>query len=59
MNAAPPKIPRFARDKLQDKLRPVYEEWQRDLAHDVPERDIATLARTVDRLIAELSQNLS
>ena len=43
---------------LVDKLRPVYEEWQRELAHDVPERDIATLARTVDRLIAELSQNL-
>ena len=41
---------------LVDKLRPVYEEWLRKLGHDVPERELAALTRTVDRLIAELEQ---
>ncbi len=37
-----------------DKLRPAYEEWQRDLGSDVSERDLAALTRTVDRLIERL-----
>ena len=41
---------------LVDKLRPRYEEWRRKLGHDVPERELAALTRTVDRLIAELEQ---
>jgi len=41
---------------LVEKLRPLYEEWRRQLGHDVPERELAALTRTVDRLIAELEQ---
>jgi len=41
---------------LVDKLRPVYEEWRRSLGHDLPERELTALTRTVDRLIAELEQ---
>jgi len=41
---------------LVDKLRPAYEEWQRALAHDLPERDIAALTRTLDRLISDLER---
>ncbi len=41
---------------LVEKFRPLYEEWRGKLAHDLPERDIATLKRTVDRLIYELEQ---
>jgi DNA-binding MarR family transcriptional regulator len=41
---------------LVDKLRPAYEEWRRELAQDVPERDLAALTRTVDRLISDLEQ---
>jgi DNA-binding MarR family transcriptional regulator len=41
---------------LVEKLRPLYEEWRGRLGHDLPERDIAALTRTVDRLIAELEQ---
>jgi DNA-binding MarR family transcriptional regulator len=37
-----------------EKLRPAYEAWQRALAGDVAERDLATLTRTVDRLIDRL-----
>ena len=37
-----------------EKLRPAYEEWQRDLGSDVSERDLAALTRTVDRLIERL-----
>ena len=37
-----------------EKLRPAYEAWQRELGSDVAERDLATLTRTVDRLIARL-----
>ena len=44
---------------LVDKLRPAYEQWRRAIAHDVPDRDMAALTRTVDRLISELSQSLS
>jgi DNA-binding MarR family transcriptional regulator len=41
---------------LVEKFRPVYEEWRGKLGHDLPERDMAALTRTVDRLIAELEQ---
>jgi DNA-binding MarR family transcriptional regulator len=41
---------------LVEKFRPVYLEWRGKLGHDLPERDIAALTRTVDRLIAELEQ---
>jgi DNA-binding MarR family transcriptional regulator len=41
---------------LVDKFRPVYQEWRERLGHDLPEREIAALTRTVDRLIAELEQ---
>jgi DNA-binding MarR family transcriptional regulator len=41
---------------LVEKFRPVYLEWRGRLGHDLPERDIAALTRTVDRLIAELEQ---
>ena len=38
-----------------EKLRPAYEEWRRALAGDISERDIAAVARTVDRLIEQLA----
>src|SRR2546423_7819723 len=41
---------------LVDKLRPAYQQWRERLGHDLPEREIAALTRTVDRLIAELEQ---
>ena len=41
---------------LVDKLRPAYQEWRGRLGRDLPEREIAALTRTVDRLIAELEQ---
>ncbi|MDQ6800864.1 MAG: MarR family transcriptional regulator [Acidobacteriota bacterium] len=41
---------------LVDKFRPAYQEWREQLGHDLPEREIAALTRTVDRLIAELEQ---
>lgn len=41
---------------LVDKFRPAYQEWRERLGHDLPEREIAALTRTVDRLIAELEQ---
>ena len=41
---------------LVDKFRPAYQQWRERLGHDLPERDIAALTRTVDRLIAELEQ---
>ena len=37
-----------------DKLRPAYSEWLGTLGKDVSERDLQSLTRTVDRLIAEL-----
>ncbi len=39
-----------------EKFRPVYEEWRGRLGRDLPEREIAALTRTVDRLISELEQ---
>jgi len=41
---------------LVDKLRPAYEEWRSRLGRELPEREMAALTRTVDRLIAELEQ---
>jgi len=37
-----------------DKLRPAYSEWLGKLGKDVSERDMQSLTRTVERLIAEL-----
>ncbi len=37
-----------------ERLAPVYEEWQKTL--DVPEKDLQTLTRAVNRLIAQLEQ---
>jgi len=37
-----------------EKLRPAYEAWQRELGSEVAERDLATVTRTVERLIARL-----
>ena len=39
-----------------DKLRPAYGEWLGTLGKDVSERDMQSLTRTVDRLIAELEE---
>ncbi len=41
---------------LVDKLRPSYTEWIGTLGKDVSERDMQSLTRTVDRLIAELGE---
>lgn len=40
---------------LVEKVRPAYDEWVRSLAQgDLTERDLQTLTRTVERLIAQL-----
>lgn len=40
---------------IVEKLRPAYEEWVRSLADaDLSERELQSLAKTVDRLIAQL-----
>jgi DNA-binding MarR family transcriptional regulator len=41
---------------LVEKLRPLYEQWRAKLGHDLADREIAALMRTVDRLIAELER---
>ena len=41
---------------IVQKFRPLYEQWRARLGHDLPERDLAALTRTVDRLISELEQ---
>ena len=41
---------------LVEKLRPAYSEWIGTLGKDVSERDMQSLTRTVDRLIAELEE---
>ncbi len=41
---------------LVDKFRPVYEQWRGRLGRDLPERELAALTRTVDRLIDELER---
>lgn len=39
---------------LVEKLRPAYDEWHARLASQLGEREVQTLTRTVDRLIADL-----
>jgi DNA-binding MarR family transcriptional regulator len=39
---------------IVDKVRPAYADWVKSLGRDVSERDMQSLTRTVDRLIAEL-----
>ena len=39
-----------------DKLRPAYEEWRRELGGEIPERELAAVTRTVDRLIERLQR---
>jgi len=39
---------------LVEKLRPAYDDWVRALASEVPERDLQTFARTIEKLIAQL-----
>lgn len=41
---------------LVEKFRPRYQEWRARLGHELPEREMAALTRTVDRLIAELER---
>jgi DNA-binding MarR family transcriptional regulator len=42
---------------LVDKVRPAYEEWVSSLGgNDVSERELASLSRTVERLIAKLEE---
>jgi len=38
-----------------EKLRPAYEEWRRGIGADIGERELAAVTRTVERLIARLS----
>ena len=38
-----------------EKLRPAYEEWRRGLGGEISERELAAVTRTVERLIAQLS----
>jgi DNA-binding MarR family transcriptional regulator len=38
-----------------EKLRPAYEQWRDALSGDIPERDMATTARTIEQLIETLS----
>jgi DNA-binding MarR family transcriptional regulator len=39
-----------------ERFRPLYDEWRGKLGHELSDRDLAVLTRTVDRLIAELEQ---
>jgi len=39
---------------LVEKLRPAYEEWVRTLSAELSERDLQTLVRTIEKLIAQL-----
>ncbi len=39
-----------------EKLAPVYEEWQKSLGREIPERDLQTLTRAINRLISQLEQ---
>ena len=42
---------------LVEKLGPLYEEWRKTLGRDVPERDLQTITRAVNRLIAQLEES--
>lgn len=39
---------------IVDKVRPAYERWRDALGGDVAERDLATVQRTLDKLIEQL-----
>jgi DNA-binding MarR family transcriptional regulator len=39
-----------------EKLAPVYAEWQKNLGHELGERELQTLTRAINRLIARLEQ---
>lgn len=39
---------------LVEKLAPLYDEWVKALGRDLPERDLQTVTRAVNRLIAQL-----
>jgi MarR family 2-MHQ and catechol resistance regulon transcriptional repressor len=39
---------------LVEKLRPAYDEWVRDLAGEVSERELQMLTKTIEKLIAQL-----
>jgi DNA-binding MarR family transcriptional regulator len=41
---------------LVEKVRPAYDAWITSLAEGLPERDVQSLARTVERLIERLEQ---
>ncbi len=40
-----------------EKFTPLYEEWQKTLGRDLPDRDLQTLTRAINRLIAQLEQS--
>ncbi len=40
-----------------EKFTPLYEEWQNMLGRDLTDRDLQTLTRAVNRLIAQLEQS--
>jgi DNA-binding MarR family transcriptional regulator len=42
---------------LVEKVRPAYQAWLESLAEGLPERDVQSLARTVERLIDRLERN--
>ena len=39
-----------------EKLAPAYAEWQKDLGREIGERELQTLTRLINRLIAQLEQ---
>jgi hypothetical protein len=39
-----------------EKVRPAYQAWLESLAEGLPERDVQSLARTVERLIDRLER---
>ena len=39
---------------MVERLTPVYEEWRKELVRDHSERDVQTLTRAINRLIAQL-----
>ncbi len=39
-----------------EKFTPLYQEWQKTLGRDLPDRDLQILTRAVNRLIAQLEQ---
>jgi DNA-binding MarR family transcriptional regulator len=41
---------------LLEKVAPLYDEWQKTLGRDLPERDLVTLTRAVNRLIEQLEE---